>query len=140
MQLIDSNILIYAYDSTDKKKHETAKKILQKAWQKQADYALSVQNISEFFYVATEKTKVLPREEAREIVRNLTSFSYWHIFHLTEATLRLAASISTDSKIHFFDALLAATMKEHNIAEIITENEKDFEKIPGIKIINPFTK
>jgi hypothetical protein len=29
-------------------------------------------------------------------------------------------------------------MKENGIDTIITENEKDFKKIPGIKVINPF--
>jgi predicted nucleic acid-binding protein len=28
-------------------------------------------------------------------------------------------------------------MKENGINKIYTENEKDFKKIPGIKVINP---
>jgi len=29
-------------------------------------------------------------------------------------------------------------MKENGMEEIITENEKDFEKIEGLKVNNPF--
>jgi predicted nucleic acid-binding protein len=31
-------------------------------------------------------------------------------------------------------------MKENNVYTIVTENEKDFKKIKGIKVINPFKK
>jgi predicted nucleic acid-binding protein len=38
----------------------------------------------------------------------------------------------------FWGALIAACMLEHGIEIIVTENEKDFKKIPGITIVNPF--
>ena len=40
----------------------------------------------------------------------------------------------------FWDALIAATMLEHGIDTIVTENERDFKKIPGITIINLFQR
>ncbi len=138
MQLIDSNVLIYAYDASDKKKHEIAKNILKNAWNKKIDYAISVQNLSEFFYVVTEKRKIIPRKEAQDIIMNLTSSGCLHLFSITEASIRLGAAIAASENVHFFDALLGATMKENYVKEIITEDIKDFEKIPGIKVINPF--
>ena len=38
----------------------------------------------------------------------------------------------------FWDALIAACMLEKGIKTIVTENERDFKRIPGITIINPF--
>jgi len=40
-------------------------------------------------------------------------------------------------KVHFWDALIAATMIENNVFTIFTENTKDFKKIKGITAINP---
>ncbi|WP_304840718.1 hypothetical protein [Methanocalculus sp.] len=41
-------------------------------------------------------------------------------------------------KLHFWDALLVATMVENHIHTIYTE-DAHFRKIPGITVINPFT-
>jgi predicted nucleic acid-binding protein len=40
--------------------------------------------------------------------------------------------------MHLWDAAIAATMKENDIFEIVTENVKDFKKIPQLKVSNPF--
>lgn len=37
----------------------------------------------------------------------------------------------------FWDALIAACMLENNVKEILTENTKDFMKIPEIIVTNP---
>lgn len=42
-----------------------------------------------------------------------------------------------NQKVDFWDALIAETMKENGIVKIYTENEQDFMKIPGIKVVNP---
>lgn len=138
MKLIDSNIIVYAYDKSEKKKHEIAKNIVGKIWKGEEYAALSVQNLSEFFTSITIKRKSLSAKEASEVVHNFTEVSCWQIFHVTEASIRLAASISANYAADYYDSLIAAVMKEHGIKEIITENEKDFTKIPGIKVINPF--
>lgn len=49
-----------------------------------------------------------------------------------------ALSISKEHGLHFFDALLAATMQENGIKEIVTENEKDFSKVKWMKAVHPF--
>ena len=49
-----------------------------------------------------------------------------------------AIDIVSRHKIHLWDAMIAACMKENDINEIVTENKKDFEKIPDIQVIVPF--
>jgi predicted nucleic acid-binding protein len=43
-----------------------------------------------------------------------------------------------DYRASFWDALIAACMLEHGVHTIVTENELDFRKIPGLTVINPF--
>ncbi len=55
IQLLDSNILIYAYDSSEKEKYKIAKNLLADCWKRKKIYALSVQNLSELFIITTKK-------------------------------------------------------------------------------------
>jgi len=41
-------------------------------------------------------------------------------------------------RVPFWDALIAACMLENGISTIVTENEADFKRIPGITTSNPF--
>ncbi len=42
----------------------------------------------------------------------------------------------TDSS--YWDALLASTMARNGVHAILTEDEKDFKRFPGLEVINPF--
>lgn len=46
--------------------------------------------------------------------------------------------MNRDYQTHYWDYLIASTMKENAVKEIYTENTKDFEKIPELKVVNPF--
>ncbi|MBI2148587.1 PIN domain-containing protein [Candidatus Woesearchaeota archaeon] len=135
-KLIDTNILIYAYDNSDLKKHNISKQIIKEATEKN-EAILSIQNLVEFSRVLSEKAKIpVPYNEVRRIITNLELL--FEIIQYNTKTIAEALDISSHYKLHFFDALITATMEENFISEIITENEKDFEKISNIKVINPF--
>lgn len=138
--LIDSNIIIYGYDKSDIEKNKVAVTLLKKCWQKKATYALSLQNLSEFFWNITKKVKKpLDKTTAYFLVMEFISFSNWEILKFNEKTILLSIKISNKFNMDYWDSLLAATMKENKITKIYTENEKYF-KVPGIKAINPFKK
>ncbi|MFQ5406347.1 MAG: hypothetical protein ACE5DI_04280 [Candidatus Micrarchaeia archaeon] len=68
----------------------------------------------------------------------------WRVFGKHKGSLGKAVSEAlTDwSKKREKDAyaLIAATMFENNCFEILTENVKEFKKIPGITAVNPFKR
>ena len=41
-------------------------------------------------------------------------------------------------RVPFWDSLIAACMLENAIGRIVTKNEDDFKRIPGITTTNPF--
>ncbi len=133
--LIDSNILIYAYNRTSAL-HSESEKIVQNALLN-GNGTVSSQNLAEFSRVVTEK---IPNrfsfEEARNIVLELSQGL--EVITYDEQTVADALSICSLYGLHFFDALLAATMEKHNIRLIITENDRDFRKVKWIDVINPF--
>lgn len=135
--LIDTNILVYAYSLFEDVRHEKSKEIVERAWEEGA--VVSLQNLCEFFVVITRKVeRPVSIRQAREIVEDILFSKEWIIIDRTEETLIKAMKLTQENKIHFWDALIAASMKEYGITEIITENDKDFSLIKGIKPVNPF--
>jgi predicted nucleic acid-binding protein len=135
--LIDSNIIIYAFDSTEKKKHEVAKRLLMKGFEGEK-FVFSVQNLSEFFVVITKKVpNPISAKEANTIIKKLAMTDHFWILNFNAVTITKAIEFVEKYKISYWDALIAATMLEKDINIIYTENTKDFSKIPEIKAINP---
>jgi len=133
--LLDSNILIYAYDATEGKKHEIAKELVEDCFRGEP-FAVSLQNLAEFFKIITKTVaRPISSGEAEEAIKIIIEFRNFRKLMLTEKTLIKAIELS--SQAPFWDAMIAATMLENGIGHIYTENTKDFQ-IPGIKAINPF--
>lgn len=133
--LIDTNILVYFVSNKEPEKHQRAKRLLDEANMHPGKYAIGMQNIREFAEVITRK-KYVPFEIACEA---LIDFQYFFGDALLEsrADFRESLRLAYDEKIPFFDALLATTALRHGVTTIYTENTKDFERIPGIKVVNP---
>ena len=132
MKLIDTNVLIYLCDNRNlDKKNKSVEAV------SNGEFVVSIQNLAELSRAMSEKARITPTK----IKEYITGFaeSYRRItYH--ESTLLKALDLKEEFGLHFFDSLIVATMQENGIYEIITENEKDFSKIPFIKVINPFKK
>ena len=137
--LIDTNILVYAFDNSERKKHEIALNILKKCSERKEIYALSSQNLAEFFIVMSSKVKnKVNKKEVQDIIENIIEFEGFEKINYDESTVLKSIKIHIENKVDFWDALIASTMLNNGINEIYTENIKDFSKIPDIKCINPF--
>lgn len=137
--LFDTNILVYAYDESEKEKRQIAEKLVEDVFLGNINGILSNQILSELFYVLTEKiNKPLKKEIAAAIIRKYILSSKWHMVNYTSVTVLRAALSASQHNNSFWDTLISETMKENGIVQIITENEKDFKNIPGIRVRNPF--
>ena len=136
--LVDSNILVYYFDSAEPAKHKISKEIIDKCLDGKLKLAVSVQNLSEFFSVTTSK-KILTKVDAIRTLSYFAEFSGIAKITFDHKTVVEAAAISEEYDMHYWDALLAATMKHNNILNLYTENKKDF-KIPWLNAVNPFEK
>ncbi len=136
--LVDSNILIYNYDNSDTEKHEIAKGILDNCWEGRNTLAVSSQNLSEMFFVTTRKG-LRSKEDGITDLSDIIKFPGWVKINLDHKTVLEAARISEKYDMTYWDALLAATMKQHGILNLYTENTKDF-KVPWLNAVNPFGK
>ena len=137
-KLIDANILVYAYDTSEGEKHKVSRDILKNIW-REGGGVVCLQNLMEFFVVITKKVEnPVDIADAKAIVEDLLKSNNWRIIDRDVETFLNAIDLVSEQGIHLWDAVVAACMKENDITEIITEDKEDFEKIPGIKVTGPF--
>lgn len=134
--LLDTNILIYSYDKDEIEKSRKAEELLAKCFLGEIILAISNQNLAEFVYATTRKSK-LSFDEAVIIVKDIFKSKTFRKIDYSANTVIAAIEIAKEFNMPFWDSLLAATMRENGIFNIYTENAKDF-KIPWIKAVNPF--
>lgn len=134
--LIDTNILVYAHHKKEGVRHTVSAELVNHFIDEET-LILSIQNLAEFSRVLGEKVfPPLDKNLIRQYVFDLAACS--KVIPYNTHTVMDALSLSKEYQIHFFDALLAATMQENGIDVIYTENTKDFGKIPWLKAVNPF--
>ncbi|MBI4181387.1 MAG: PIN domain-containing protein [Candidatus Aenigmarchaeota archaeon] len=135
--LIDTNILVYVIDNQDARKREACKREVDRLIAS-GQAVISNQVLAELFSVLTSKIGIpLPSEEAARVVRGFAESPAITKLTYTAETVVKAANLSAERRIPFWDALLAATMLEAGVFTICTEDEKDFSRVPGLKVVNP---
>jgi predicted nucleic acid-binding protein len=136
--LLDSNILAYVFDDSHPGKRDVCRHLVRRCWRGEAEYAVSVQNFSEFYVIVTEKVeKPIPREVAAEFVSLVIDFDGWRVVSIHGSTVARATEITGEHGVPYWDALIAAAMEENGIRRILTENEADFGPVPGVEVRNP---
>ena len=136
--LIDTNILIYAYDESEPGKREKCKKIVEKLLSGETKAVVSSQILAEFYNALTRKIEnPVENEKALTIVQSFIRAENIIKIDYCFKTVEKAIKKSINCNAHFWDALIAETMLENQVFTIFTENEKDFSKIKQIRVINP---
>jgi predicted nucleic acid-binding protein len=132
----DTNILCYAYDATEPSKRKVCEKLVEQGLRGEIKGVISNQVLVELFNACTRKLGV-PTYQTNIIVKSLILSKHWRKIDYNYNTVDKALNNSELFRAPFLDVLMTETMKENGIVEIITENEKDFSRIPGIKVTNP---
>lgn len=137
-RLIDTNILVYAYNVSEKAKREIARSLLDEVWDRGGG-VVTLQNLSEFFVAVTGKVqRPISVSNARTIISDILRSSRWLVIDRQAQTMVKAIDLVESTGAPYWDALIAACMIEHQVSVIVTENERDFKRIPGITVTNPF--
>ena len=135
--LIDTSIIVYAFDAAEPLKRGQSKTFIEARLDDENVY-ISNQVFAELFHVLTSVMRSpLPKEQAETIVRGFVDSPAWKKITYTSATVVRAMHLSKQFRVDFWDSLIAATMIENDVFTIYTENEKDFRKIPLLKVVNP---
>jgi len=133
MTFLDTNILVYAADDTDRAKFDAACAIVFKA-AGDARYLISAQVVNEFTSVMYRKLKKTDAEvlELLSLVKSLNTVPL-----MPEWTSR-AVQIKSQYGTQFFDSLLIAAAEANGCDTILTEDLSDGQVYAGVKAVNPF--
>ena len=132
----DTNVLYYAYDLSEPEKRKVCKALLTKVFIGETSGVISNQILVELYNSLTRKLGV-KSHTAKVIVDSFITSPNWRKISYNHKTVKAALETSKAFRAPFLDALIIETMKENGMNQITTENEKDFSRIPGIKIRNP---
>lgn len=134
--LVDTNIVVYAYDPADRAKQLRADDVLTRL-EMLGSGALSAQVLGEFFNIATKKLgHVLTPARAEQSITNWTRS--WLIFDVTPTAVLEAVRGVQRHRFSYWDALIWATAKLNGVATVLSEDFPAGALIEGVRFINPF--
>lgn len=134
--LVDTNILVYAYDRAEMLKKVKARDVLD--WLESHDAgALSTQVLGEFFNAVTRKLleTLSPAEGYRSVQRYLST---WRVVPVTPAVVLEATRGSVVHAMSYWDAQIWATAKLNQIPRVLSEDFSHGLRVEGVEFVNPF--
>lgn len=136
--LIDTNVLVYAFDKAEPEKRARAMKIILDL-QTNSLGCLSIQCLSEFFNATTRG--VGPKLSINEALQNVQDYLLaFPTFPLTQSIVLEAARGVRDYSISFYDAQIWASALINDVPVVFSEDFTDGQVIEGVRFVNPFAE
>ena len=136
--LVDTNILLYAYDRGDPEKQSQAAAVLDRLVMLRLG-VLTPQVLAEFFVNATRKIEPpLTTKQAYDRIENY--LLSWEVLDLTGPIVLEAVRGVRMYKMSYWDAQIWALARLHQIPIIFTEDFNIGAVIEGVRFINPFAR
>ena len=136
--MVDTNVLLYAYDRGEPVKQPQALAVLDRLTTLHLGI-LTPQVLAEFFVNATRKLEPpLTVEEAYERIENY--LLAWEILDLTGSIVLEAVRGVRTYKMAYWDAQIWASARLHQVNVIFSEDFNTGAVIEGIRFVNPFAR
>jgi len=134
-EFVDTNVLVYAFDSSAGVKQTAASTLLERLWKSQTG-CLSVQVLQEFFVTVTRRVaRPLSVDEAADRIRE---FAAWRVFSPTVDDVVAAIELQKQARLSFWAAMVVRAAAESGCDTLWTEDMNDGQTIRGVHIRNPF--
>ncbi|MGB8646110.1 MAG: PIN domain-containing protein [Anaerolineae bacterium] len=134
--LIDTNLLLYAYDVTEPGRSGRAQAMLDQL-KGTGLGRLSVQCLAEFFSISTRKLKP-PLTRAQALTQIALMGEAYPVLDLTLAIVLEATRGARDHQLAYYDAQIWATAKLNQIPVIFSEDFPSADVLEGVRFVNPF--
>ena len=136
--LVDTNILLYAYDSGEPIKQSQAAAILDRLVTLRLG-VLTPQVLAEFFVNATRKIE--PPLTVKQAYNRIQNYLLsWEVLDLTGLIVLEAVRGVRTYKMANWDAQIWALARMHQIPIIFTEDFNVGAVIEGVRFVNPFSQ
>jgi predicted nucleic acid-binding protein len=132
---VDTNLLVYARDTSDPMKHARAAEWMRHLWET-GDGRLSIQVLQEYYVTVTRKLRPgLSKDAARADVQDLSA---WRPAAIDVESLEVAWSIDDRFGLSFWDSLIVAAAHVAGCEVILTEDLQHGMDLDGVRVVDPF--
>jgi predicted nucleic acid-binding protein len=138
VEFCDTNVVVYAFDSSAAAKHEVAQNLLSRLWGERSG-ALSLQVLQETYVTLTRKLRpAYSPADARTIVGDL---AVWRsVVEPTRRDVLDAAERSALWGISFWDAMILVAARQAGASMVWSEDLSDGQSYDGVVVRNPFVR
>jgi predicted nucleic acid-binding protein len=132
---VDTNVLLYAFDTSAAGKRRLALDVVREAW-RGGNGCVSVQVLQEFYVNATrELERPVTVDTATRIVASL---SHWEV-HAPDANDVLSAIVlQRSAQLSFWDATVVTSAQAMGCEQLDSEDLNAGNGIGGVTVVNPF--
>ena len=132
---VDTNLLVYAYDSSAGKKWELAANLVSSLWEHRTG-VISTQVMQELFVILTQKVKSpLALEKAKEIIADLL---HWPLVVNDVDHILRAVDLQITYRFSFWDSLILQAAISSQSGYLLSEDFQHGQVIESVTIWNPF--
>jgi predicted nucleic acid-binding protein len=132
---LDTNILVYAEGLNDAARKRAAVSLLRKLPPESVH--LPVQAVAELFHVLVTKARVTPVDAKHTALRWCDQYS---LVDTSEAVLLSAMELSSQHRLHTFDAIIMAAAASAGCRLLLSEDLHDGFTWNGVTVVNPFVQ
>jgi len=130
---VDTNILFYAIDSRDAKKHARALELIHRG--NSDRFRVLLQTLGELCNSISRRQPAL-RQQAEQMVDLLQQI--YSIVPAAFEDLTNALALQRQHQLQFWDTMLTTTAKRAGCTTLLSEDMQDTQHLNGITIRNPF--
>jgi len=134
VRFVDTNVLLYAVskDPAEREKADRATEILE-----EADLALSVQVLLEFYVQATRQSRADPLTH-HQAIGLVESFLRFPVRSIDVSIARAAVAACHRFGISYWDAAVIEAARELGCTVVLSEDLSDGRDYAGVRVENPF--
>lgn len=133
---IDTNVLVYHLDTSDRRKHDVARRIVREG--------LDLGNACISWQVSQECLNVITRRAERKLTPS-EARDYFDVvlaplmkLNPSEAIYRSALDVQSRWRFSFYDSLIVASALAAGCKTLLTEDLQHGQKIDALTVFNPF--
>ena len=132
---VDTNILMYAHDTSAGVKHERAKALLEELWRDRTG-VVSTQVLQELAVNLRRKaSRPLDAKATREII---VDYLTWHVVINGGESILEALDLEARYQVSFWDALVLHAAQTSGAEVLYSEDLSDGQTYGSVRVTNPF--
>jgi predicted nucleic acid-binding protein len=134
LDFLDTNVLVYAYETSHPEKQRIARELLKRGIAGKA--VISTQVLAEF--AATLLHKITPAATGHAVMKGLDAMVPIRLVTPDAELIRRAVEVGASYGIHFYDGMIVAAAERAGCARIWSEDLNAGQTYFGVTVSNPF--